>query len=195
MDRYQRSRGNIRWYYSSSQQTHPNKEIAGTFPSMENTHEALKDNTTIIVFGASGDLATTRKETFPTLFGLFRQGFLPHGVRIVGYARTKMDREDFLKRATLYIRNPNDDPEIAANIEKFKTILTYVSGDYKDGAAFDNLNNHLEEIESGYPSRVCHRVFCLALPPSVSFPFAKMSNNIAISRRTVSAESSWRSLL
>ena len=35
----------------------------------------------------------------PALFRLFRQNFLPRDVRIVGYARTKMDHDEFLKRA------------------------------------------------------------------------------------------------
>lgn len=32
-------------------------------------------------------------QTFPALFGLYNNGFLPKGIRIVGYARTKMDEE------------------------------------------------------------------------------------------------------
>ncbi|KAG7096949.1 hypothetical protein E1B28_004347 [Marasmius oreades] len=147
------------------------RSASGTIPSMESTHEVLKDNTIIIVFGASGDLA--KKKTFPALFTLLRQDFLPRDVKIVGYARTKMDKEEFHKRITSYIKNPNDDPEIAAKIEKFKSISTYVPGDYDDGAAFDNLNQYLEEIESSYQSKERHRLFYLALPPSVFIPVCK----------------------
>lgn len=32
-------------------------------------------------------------QTFPALFGLYNNGFLPKGIHIVGYARTKMDEE------------------------------------------------------------------------------------------------------
>ncbi|KAL0579690.1 Glucose-6-phosphate 1-dehydrogenase [Marasmius crinis-equi] len=147
------------------------RSMSGTIPSMETSHDQLKDNTIIIVLGASGDLA--KKKTFPALFGLLRQGFLPRDVKIVGYARTKMDQAEFHKRATSYIKNPNDDPEITASIEKFKEISTYIAGDYEDGAAFDNLNKHLEEIESGYQSKERNRLFYLALPPSVFIPVCK----------------------
>ncbi|KAF8076406.1 glucose-6-P dehydrogenase [Lyophyllum atratum] len=123
------------------------------------------------VLGASGDLA--KKKTFPALFGLFRQGFLPKDVRIVGYARTKMDREEFLKRLTSNIKNPDDDPEVAKLIEQFKDISSYVSGSYDDGASFDNLNKHLEEIESKWQTKEANRLFYLALPPSVFIPVAK----------------------
>ncbi|KAH8830904.1 glucose-6-phosphate 1-dehydrogenase [Flagelloscypha sp. PMI_526] len=60
----------------------PARRMSGTIPSMETSTEALKDNTIIIVLGASGDLA--KKKTLPALFGLFRQGFLPRDVKIVG---------------------------------------------------------------------------------------------------------------
>ncbi|KAF5369921.1 hypothetical protein D9758_001037 [Tetrapyrgos nigripes] len=147
------------------------RSMSGTIPSMETSHEELKDNTIIIVLGASGDLA--KKKTFPALFGLCRSGFLPRDVKIVGYARTKMDPDEFHTRETSYIKNPNNDPEISSAIESFKAMSTYIAGDYEDGAAFDKLNAHLEEIESHYQSKERNRLFYLALPPSVFIPVCK----------------------
>ncbi|KAF9453013.1 glucose-6-phosphate 1-dehydrogenase [Macrolepiota fuliginosa MF-IS2] len=147
------------------------RALSGTIPSMETSHEELKDNTIVIVLGASGDLA--KKKTFPALFGLYRQGFLPRDVKIVGYARTKMDSEEFYKRQTSYIKNPNDDPDLAKSIEAFKALSSYVSGGYEDGESFDNLNKYLEEIESKYQSKERNRIFYLALPPSVFIPVSK----------------------
>ncbi|XP_006460350.1 hypothetical protein AGABI2DRAFT_192087 [Agaricus bisporus var. bisporus H97] len=147
------------------------RSLSGTIPSMETSHEELKDNTIIIVLGASGDLA--KKKTFPALFGLYHQGLLPHDVKIVGYARTKMDQEEFHKRQTSYIKNPNEEPKLTKSIEEFKAISTYVSGGYEDGESFDNLNRHLDEIESAYQSKERNRLFYLALPPSVFIPVAK----------------------
>ncbi|KAF7352776.1 Glucose-6-phosphate 1-dehydrogenase [Mycena venus] len=125
---------------------------AGSIPSMETSHDVLKDNTIIIVLGASGDLAKKK---------------------IVGYARTKMDKTEYHKRVTSYLKNPNDDPEITQAIEQFKAISTYISGSYEDGEAFAALNAHLEEIESQYQSKEANRVFYFALPPSVFVPVAK----------------------
>ena len=48
-------------------------------------------------------------QTMPALFRLFRQNFLPRDVRIVGYARTKMDHDEFLKRATSNLKVADDD--------------------------------------------------------------------------------------
>jgi len=83
-----------------------------------------------------------------------------------------MEKPDFDKRATSYIKNA-EDKEIANAIESFKNILTYVAGDYEDGAAFDNLRKHLETFESSYQSKEINRIFYLALPPTVFIPVAK----------------------
>jgi glucose-6-phosphate 1-dehydrogenase len=47
----------------------------------------------IVILGASGDLA--KKKTFPSLFGLFKEGLLPKHTRIYGFARQAMDNEKF----------------------------------------------------------------------------------------------------
>ncbi|KAI0751961.1 glucose-6-P dehydrogenase [Irpex lacteus] len=146
------------------------RSLSGTIPSMETSHHELKDNTVIIVLGASGDLA--KKKTYPALFGLYRGGFLPKGVKIVGYARTKMDTAEYHKRITSYIKDANDD-QAKSQLEEFKELSTYVSGGYEDGESFDKLNKYLEEVESGFQSNEHNRLFYLALPPSVFIPVAK----------------------
>ncbi|KAK7061734.1 glucose-6-phosphate 1-dehydrogenase [Favolaschia claudopus] len=124
--------------------------------STDAAHYEMKDNTLIVVFGASGDLA--KKKTFPALFALFRQGFLPTDAKIVGYARTKMETADFHSRAVSYIQNPDNDEAITA---------------YDDGAAYDVLNEHLEGIEAKYSMKERNRLFYFALPPDVFVPVAK----------------------
>ncbi|RKP10348.1 glucose-6-phosphate 1-dehydrogenase-like protein [Thamnocephalis sphaerospora] len=120
---------------------------------------------TVIVFGASGDLA--KKKTYPALFGLYRNGFLPAGTQIVGYARTKMELDEFHKRITGFVKLPKDEQE-AAHIQKqldeFKRICHYQSGQYDQGADFDELNQRVRKLEMGIAN--ANRVFYLALPPS-----------------------------
>ncbi|KZT24485.1 glucose-6-phosphate 1-dehydrogenase [Neolentinus lepideus HHB14362 ss-1] len=147
------------------------RSMSGTIPSMETSGDQLRDNTIIIVLGASGDLA--KKKTYPALFGLYKNGFLPRDVHIVGYARTKMDEAEYHKRTTGYIKVPEGDEENKAKVEEFKKLSSYVSGGYEDGQSFDNLNKFLDEIESKYQSKERNRVFYLALPPSVFIPVAK----------------------
>ncbi|KAN0126979.1 glucose-6-P dehydrogenase [Russula decolorans] len=143
---------------------------SGTIPSMTSVQHELRYNTIIVVFGASGDLA--KKKTFPALFGLYRSSYLPDDVKIIGYARTKMDQTEFHKRVTQNIKNPDESQFVIDKIEEFKEISTYVSGGYEDDASFENLESHLREIESGYKSKERNRIFYLALPPSVFVPVA-----------------------
>jgi len=121
----------------------------------------LKENTVIVVLGASGDLA--KKKTFPALFGLYRNKFLPKDVKIVGYARTKMDHTEYLKRVKSYIKTPTK--EVEEQLEDFCSVCTYIAGQYDQDEPFQKLDKHITEIEDGREEG--NRVFYMALPPSV----------------------------
>ncbi|KAI9792547.1 MAG: Glucose-6-phosphate 1-dehydrogenase [Peltula sp. TS41687] len=121
----------------------------------------LKENTIIVVLGASGDLA--KKKTFPALFGLHRNKFLPKDAKIVGYARTKMDREEYLKRVRSSIKTPTK--EMEEQLADFCNLCSYISGQYDQDESFVHLREHLEELEKERKEH--NRVFYMALPPSV----------------------------
>nr|XP_018261563.1 glucose-6-phosphate dehydrogenase [Kwoniella dejecticola CBS 10117]OBR83721.1 glucose-6-phosphate dehydrogenase [Kwoniella dejecticola CBS 10117] len=139
------------------------ESTAGSIPSMETSGDQLKDETVVVVLGASGDLA--KKKTFPALFALFAQGLLPKDVHIVGYARTKMDEAEFYKRETQYIKG--DD----SKIEEFKKISSYISGQYDGDEGFQELLKHVQKLEGDRQTK--NRVFYMALPPSVFTTVAK----------------------
>lgn len=107
------------------------------------------------------------------MFGLYKQGFLPKGVHIVGYARTKMDEAEFHKRQTSYIKTEDGDKEIQGKLEEFKKLSTYLSGEYDKDEPFEKLNAELEKIEKEYQGDDRNRLFYLALPPSVFIPVAQ----------------------
>jgi glucose-6-phosphate 1-dehydrogenase len=92
-----------------------------------------------------------------------RNNFLPKNIRIVGYARTKMDHEEYLKRVKSYIKTPTK--ELEKQLEEFCGYCTYVSGQYDKDESFVELRNHLEELEKG--RKETNRIFYMALPPSV----------------------------
>lgn len=146
----------------------------GSIPSLEIAGEALKDETVIVVLGASGDLA--KKKTFPALFGLFHQDLLPRDIHIVGYARTKMDDEKFREHEIQGITKPKDE-ELAKTfdqkVKEFQTISSYVSGQYDQDEGFQKLLKHIEAHETKRQGRGANRIFYLALPPSVFTPVTK----------------------
>ena len=59
----------------------------------------MAEKTTIVIFGASGDL--TQRKLVPALFSLYLKGRLPEGVRIVGFAYDPLSREEFHARLRL----------------------------------------------------------------------------------------------
>ncbi|KAJ2710461.1 Glucose-6-phosphate 1-dehydrogenase [Coemansia spiralis] len=120
--------------------------------------------TTVVVFGASGDLA--KKKTFPALFHLFQRGLLPKRIRIIGYARTSLPREEFDKRATSYFGADASGVDVAA----FLALCLYVTGRYDVPEDYSTLRGVIESQDSvinpeGVSERV--RVYYMALPPSV----------------------------
>lgn len=119
------------------------------------------------MLGASGDLA--KKKTFPALFGLYRNGFLPKDVKIVGYARTKMDHEEYLKRVKSNIKTPTQDFE--DQLKTFTGFCTYVAGQYDKDESFEELEKHMQELEKDH--KETNRIFYMALPPSVFIPVSQ----------------------
>ncbi|CAG8452918.1 3726_t:CDS:2 [Acaulospora colombiana] len=147
----------------------------------EDNSSLLTGTVTIVVFGASGDLA--KKKTYPALFGLYRNGFLPEGTRIIGYARTNIGEQEFRNRISGYIKAPV--AEIKEQLSKFLEICSYVSGQYDKDESYQYLSKVVEEIENlGGPEKK-HRVFYMALPPSVFVPVARGIKNYVYSSRGV----------
>ncbi|KAF9578690.1 Glucose-6-phosphate 1-dehydrogenase, partial [Lunasporangiospora selenospora] len=117
--------------------------------------------------GASGDLA--KKKTFPALFGLFNNGHIAPTTRIVGYARSKMDRPEFLKRVSQHIKNTNS-PKVKAALDQFLDQCTYVAGHYDRDDGFQQLEKEIARVEK--VTGAVDRLFYMALPPSVFIPVA-----------------------
>ncbi|KAE8661617.1 Glucose-6-phosphate 1-dehydrogenase [Hibiscus syriacus] len=143
-----------------------------SFTSDENVPEIVC--LSIIVLGASGDLA--KKKTFPALFHLYSQGFLPPDeVHIFGYARTKISDDKLRNRIHGYIvsdrsASPSED------VSKFLNLVKYVSGSYDSAEGFQLLDKEIEKQETSKCSREgsSQRLFYLALPPSVYPSVCKM---------------------
>ncbi|KAK9476417.1 glucose-6-phosphate dehydrogenase [Lipomyces japonicus] len=135
--------------------------IISNHGSSEKGANPLPANSVIVVLGASGDLA--KKKTFPALFGLYRYDLLPKNVKIVGYARSKIEEDDYKKRISAYIKVLDD--KVKKQLEEFLSFNTYVSGQYDKDESFQVLTKHIEELEAGATEP--HRLFYMALPPNV----------------------------
>ncbi|KAG0623847.1 hypothetical protein M758_3G206500 [Ceratodon purpureus] len=123
----------------------------------------------IVVLGASGDLA--KKKTFPAIFNLYKQGFLPNELQIIGYARSNMTNEDLYKKIRGYLKPGRTDPTKKPEdvINQFLNKITYLHGDYNADEGFITLNEEVSKFEQEKcgEDRRTRRLFYLALPPSV----------------------------
>merc|ERR1711988_1482040 len=111
-----------------------------------------------VVFGASGDLA--KKKIYPTLWALFRDGLMPQGTQIFGYARSKMTVTQLRERCEGTVKAKEGEEEL---LEQFWNNNHYVAGSYDTQRDFEMLNQEMSGVEKGH----ANRLFYLALPPSV----------------------------
>ncbi|KAF8820810.1 glucose-6-phosphate 1-dehydrogenase [Cardiosporidium cionae] len=150
--------------------------------------ECIKSFLSIIIFGATGNLAITK--TYPAIFGLFCEGLLPQNFQIVGYGRSIISTEELLDKIKLHIlkaesyytnRLPCGNILADDNLfEKFRMHCSYVSGNYNCIADFSRLNDHLIKIvdPKSWTSVCENRLFYLALPPTLFYEVVSSMKNV-----------------
>lgn len=120
----------------------------------------------IIVFGASGDLA--KRKTYPALEHLFMMNHLPQNTQIIGYARSKMDGDsEFIKRISPHLKGEslNGSSDVKPS-SSFLSLLSYFSGSYVDKEGYSLLRDKIDtHTKKCLPTRHVI-IFYLALPPS-----------------------------
>lgn len=126
---------------------------------LEGTHFDGSIPHSFVTFGASGDLA--KKKIYPTLWWLFRDNLLPRPTIFVGFARSKLTVQQLREKCHPYMKVKPDEAE---KYEKFWKLNHYISGSYDKREGFEILENELQTFEQ---RKVAHRLFYLALPPSV----------------------------
>ena len=125
----------------------------------------------IVIFGASGDLAKIK--LIPALYELLREGLLPDGTALVGYARTKMSDDDFKKvcRESIgkFSRTAKKEGIDDAIVEKLLARTSYVAGAYGGDADFAALKTTLEKIDADHGTKG-NRLFYMSTPPEAFDP-------------------------
>jgi glucose-6-phosphate 1-dehydrogenase len=122
-------------------------------------------SSTMIIFGASGDL--TSRKLVPALYELHRKGRLSAPVRIVGFSRTPFEHEawrDKLAESTAHFVGENFD---RAAWESFAPSIHYHPGDIGQPDDFRSLARFLGELEGGEEAA---RIYYLATAPQFYEP-------------------------
>jgi len=120
-----------------------------------------KISTSIIIFGASGDL--TQRKLIPSFFNLFRKRKTPKAFNIIGYGWTPFTDEQFRQ----HLRKGLDEYASYEFTEKewslFAPHLHYHQGKYNKKEGFIGLNKYLQTLENGD----ANRLYYMAIPPSL----------------------------
>lgn len=115
-------------------------------------HETIEP-TTIVIFGASGELATRR--LMPALFELWQHELLPKNFTIIGFSRRPYSNQEY--RRFCQVRGKLWD--------KFARLIFYHPGNFTDPKDFQKLATHLHDIESRGHS-CANRLFYYATLPA-----------------------------
>ncbi len=149
------------------------------------THPIRNDYTTIIIFGASGDL--TQRKLIPALYNSFRKQRLPCDIKIVGYARRPYDDESFrtrLQEGVIEFSPSTYDPELW---QVFSPLVSYFQGNLNSTADFAMLNQYLTSLEHGESNRL----YYLATAPSF---YETVVNNLGV-HGMAQEVNKWRNLV
>jgi glucose-6-phosphate 1-dehydrogenase len=119
--------------------------------------------TTIIIFGASGDL--TQRKLIPSLFNLFRKRRTPKSFHIVGFGGTAFTDEQFREHLHTGAKENANFKFTDEEWNIFAPNLFYLSGKYAELNDFNKLAEYLTRMENGE----ANRLFYMALPPTL-FP-------------------------
>jgi len=141
--------------------------VATNYSAKEDAEKSL----TIIVLGASGDLA--KKKTFPSLFSLYCRDMLPNDIIIACYARSSFTDSLFKNQISQKFKAGFDSKK-----EQFLSRCFYFSGQYDSSTSFESFNTEIKNWETKKTnSKGANRIFYFALPPKVFATVGKASQS------------------
>lgn len=154
---------------------------------------AQAPSTVIVIFGASGDLAS--RKLLPALFEIYRTKVFPQPFAVLGVGRSKLSTPEFRQR--IFNRLTESKSELAAGdnseeLKQFSQILHYASFNTLSIAAYGVLPDALAEITAG--SEVAPNfLYYFSTPPSLYPVIAESLSKYGLARPT--ADTGWRRLV
>jgi glucose-6-phosphate 1-dehydrogenase len=118
--------------------------------------------TTLVIFGATGDLA--RRKLLPALYNLAHEGSLPERFNLIGVSRSAKSHDDFrgeMREAIEQFSRTPPNPEV---LNALLENVRYVSGSFDDPAVYETLRNQLDEFDAA-AEILFNRVFYLSTAP------------------------------
>ncbi len=137
-------------------------------PFAQDVERPLPEPTTLVIFGATGDLAA--RKLLPAIYNLGLRGLLPDRIDVIGIGRRTGDREAFRRQAREAIADHSRTGIEADAWEALEPKLDFLNGDFDDPKLFESLKALIREKDGHGSSQ---RVFYLAVSSSSFGPIAE----------------------
>ena len=138
------------------------------------------DPTTLVIFGATGDLA--RRKLLPAIYNLAHEGSLPARFEVIGVARRELGDGAFRDYAgeaiERFSRRTPDADVLRALLERVR----FVSGSLDDAATYTRVGELAEELEAD-ADVATNRIFYLATAPGLFEPAIEGLGSAGLARR------------
>lgn len=122
----------------------------------------MGEMTTIVIFGASGDL--TRRKLIPALFNLYRKKRMPKLFRIVGVSRRPFSDDQFREQVEGGVKEFAASDYDAKKWGEFAPTISYHAGDLNSVEDMLGLDSYLREVEGGDEA---NRMYYLSIAPKL----------------------------
>ncbi len=109
------------------------------------------DPCVMVIFGAAGDL--TKRKLIPALYNLAKGDFLSKEFAVVGFARAGMTTDEFRQQMSQDIHEFATDQVEPLLWDWFVKRLYYLSGDFRDGSAYQRLKELLAQVDKEHGTR------------------------------------------
>jgi glucose-6-phosphate 1-dehydrogenase len=119
--------------------------------------------TTLVIFGATGDLA--RRKLLPALYNLAHEGALPGRFNLVGVSRSELTDDEFRRQATESVERFSRRSPDPAVLEKLLADVRYVSGVFDQPDLYDRIEATCRAFDEG-AGLAMNRCFYLSTAPT-----------------------------
>jgi glucose-6-phosphate 1-dehydrogenase len=139
---------------------------------------------TFTIFGGGGDLAW--RKLVPALYDVFREGWLPDHIAIIGIDIDDYSHASYCDRLAKGVSKFSRHRKTAAAWKEFASDITYLKLDITKKKSYQTLAGEIDKLEKKWGDEVA-RVFYMAVPPSFIEPVA---HQLAASKLTANSERS-----
>jgi glucose-6-phosphate 1-dehydrogenase len=131
-------------------------------PLVEGLERLPVHPTTLVIFGATGDLA--RRKLLPAIYNLAHEGALPERFNLIGSSRSDLAHEEFARQATEAIRQFSRREPDETVLKELLSNVRYISGSFDDDTVYDRVKEALVGFDQE-PGNPLKRAIYLSTAP------------------------------